>query len=87
MQGFQLSTDYYRWLTEALLALAEKRGGRILFCLEGGYDPEALADSVAASLHAMARAARAPFEPPPPVGEGDHPELEAFRRRFRGVVR
>lgn len=46
-------TDF-RWLTERLLDIADTHcGGRVVSTLEGGYDLEALQDSVAAHLGAM----------------------------------
>jgi acetoin utilization deacetylase AcuC-like enzyme len=44
----------YAWATEALMELAERRcQGRIVSLLEGGYDLEALAGSVAAHVAAL----------------------------------
>jgi acetoin utilization deacetylase AcuC-like enzyme len=43
--------DDFAWLTAQLMALAETHcGGRLVSCLEGGYDLDALADSVAAHV-------------------------------------
>lgn len=54
MRGFRIETEDYRVLTKLLIDLAEKTAkGRILFCLEGGYDPMALRDSVIASLEEL----------------------------------
>jgi acetoin utilization deacetylase AcuC-like enzyme len=45
----------YAWITEQLLAVAERHAqGRIVSCLEGGYHLGALARSVAAHLRVMA---------------------------------
>ena len=52
MQGFQISTEGYEQLARQLLQAAEPQG-KILFCLEGGYDPIALRDSVRAVLWEM----------------------------------
>ncbi|MBW8268434.1 histone deacetylase family protein [Caldovatus aquaticus] len=47
----------FAWLTEQFCALAERHcGGRVVSVLEGGYDLEALAGSVAAHLRALLRA-------------------------------
>ena len=46
----------YTWITEQIVALADKHaGGRIVSCLEGGYNLGALARSVAAHLRVLAR--------------------------------
>lgn len=51
MQGLRLTTPAYGALTEMLLHAAESLSeGRILFCLEGGYHPKALGESVFESL-------------------------------------
>jgi acetoin utilization deacetylase AcuC-like enzyme len=45
----------YRWLTERIKAVAERHAqGRIVSCLEGGYNLGALARSVAAHLRVLA---------------------------------
>jgi acetoin utilization deacetylase AcuC-like enzyme len=44
----------FAWVTEALLAVAEAHcPGRVVSLLEGGYDLEALAASVAAQMHVL----------------------------------
>jgi len=49
-----LKTDDYRWVTEELTAIADEVcGGRIVSCLEGGYDLEALAEGSAAHVRAL----------------------------------
>ena len=49
-----LTTDDYRWITEELTAIAhETCGGRIVSCLEGGYDLQALAEGTAAHVSAL----------------------------------
>jgi acetoin utilization deacetylase AcuC-like enzyme len=50
----QLSGPGYHELTTLLVSLAERTCRKILFVLEGGYDAEALAGSVAAVMHALA---------------------------------
>jgi acetoin utilization deacetylase AcuC-like enzyme len=50
-----LVEDDYRWITERLVELAERHArGRIVSCLEGGYNLGALARSVAAHLRVLA---------------------------------
>jgi acetoin utilization deacetylase AcuC-like enzyme len=45
----------YRWVTEQLLQLANRHcQGRIVSCLEGGYNLSALGRSVEAHLRALA---------------------------------
>ena len=47
--------DDYAWITRTLLAVAKKHAqGRIVSCLEGGYNLSALARSVAAHLRVLA---------------------------------
>ena len=46
----------YAWITEKILEVADKHaGGRIVSCLEGGYNLGALARSVAAHLRVLVR--------------------------------
>lgn len=82
MHGFRISTEAYAWLAAQLVASAEKRGGKILFCLEGGYNPEALAESVVAVTRQLVHLPRSPFAPASRA-EGDFAELGAFRAAFR----
>lgn len=45
----------YRWLTHTLIAVADQHAqGRMVSCLEGGYDLDALAKSVAVHVKALA---------------------------------
>jgi acetoin utilization deacetylase AcuC-like enzyme len=47
----------FAWVTAELVALAERHtGGRVVSVLEGGYDLEALAASVAAHVRGLMRA-------------------------------
>lgn len=48
--GLGLATEDFRWVTEAILAVSQ---GRLVSCLEGGYNLAALADSVAAHVTAL----------------------------------
>jgi len=44
----------YEWITQQLVAVADKHAeGRIVSCLEGGYNLSALARSVAAHLRVL----------------------------------
>jgi len=50
----RLGADDYAWVTEELLAILEASAkGRVISCLEGGYDLEALAESSAAHVREM----------------------------------
>jgi len=50
-----LVEEDYAWITERLVHLAQRHAkGRIVSCLEGGYNLDALARSVAAHLRALA---------------------------------
>jgi len=50
-----LSTDHYHWMTERLLEMTAKHcDNRLLSVLEGGYHLDALAQSVATHLEALA---------------------------------
>ncbi len=50
-----LVTADYAWMTRRLMAVAERHaGGRIVSCLEGGYDLSALGRCVAAHLRVLA---------------------------------
>jgi acetoin utilization deacetylase AcuC-like enzyme len=52
-----LSEADYAWMTEQLVAVANRHaGGRIVSCLEGGYNLHALAKSVAAHVRVLAAA-------------------------------
>jgi acetoin utilization deacetylase AcuC-like enzyme len=55
LAGMALVEDDFAWVTGELLGLATRHsGGRIVSCLEGGYDPPALARSTVAHLRALA---------------------------------
>ena len=52
-----VETDDFVWLTEELLAIADRHAkGRLVSALEGGYDLDALAESVVAHVQALMRA-------------------------------
>lgn len=50
LAGLEWQAEDYRWLTERLCDFA---GGRVVSTLEGGYDPDALAASVAAHVSVL----------------------------------
>jgi acetoin utilization deacetylase AcuC-like enzyme len=53
-----VETADFVWLTEELLAIADRHAnGRLVSALEGGYDLDALAESVVAHVQALMRAA------------------------------
>jgi len=52
----ELTTQDFRWITEELLAIADRHArGRLVSALEGGYDLEALADATTAHVRALMR--------------------------------
>ncbi len=52
----ELEPDDFAWLTEVLLGIADRHGGgRLVSVLEGGYDLDALALSVAAHVRVLMR--------------------------------
>ncbi len=54
LTGLNFSTSGYHYFARELISLAEKYcEGRILFVLEGGYDPEILANNIQAVLCAL----------------------------------
>jgi acetoin utilization deacetylase AcuC-like enzyme len=55
MGGLGLIEADYAWITQQVMAVArEFSGGRIVSCLEGGYNLSALGRSVAAHVRALA---------------------------------
>ena len=55
MGGMGLVEADYAWITRQIMAVAkEHAGGRVVSCLEGGYDLSALGRSVVAHLKVMA---------------------------------
>lgn len=54
MSNLQLTDHDFRWVTERLMEVARAHaGGRIVSMLEGGYEPSALARSVAAHIDVL----------------------------------
>lgn len=52
--GMSVTTEGFRWMASELCGLADEIcNGRLVFVLEGGYDPKALRDSVEACLEEM----------------------------------
>jgi acetoin utilization deacetylase AcuC-like enzyme len=57
LAGLELDEADFAWVTEAVMELAARQaGGRVVSLLEGGYDLDALAGSVAAHVGALMRA-------------------------------
>jgi len=71
----QLSCQGYHALTALLVSLSEQTSGKIMFVLEGGYDPEALAGGVEAVMGALA--GNPPT--PDPIGPAPFPEPDIGR--------
>jgi len=54
LANLNLRAEDYVWVTEELMGVADECAeGRVVSCLEGGYDLEALAESVAAHVGAL----------------------------------
>jgi acetoin utilization deacetylase AcuC-like enzyme len=52
--GINLSTGFYRWMTDQMIEVADaSANGRIISLLEGGYDLEALAACVSTHVEAL----------------------------------
>jgi acetoin utilization deacetylase AcuC-like enzyme len=52
--GLSLTVEDFAWVTTEIVARADRHSqGRVVSCLEGGYDPEALATCVTAHLRAL----------------------------------
>jgi acetoin utilization deacetylase AcuC-like enzyme len=56
--GLDWETADFRWITAAIVDLARECGAGVVSCLEGGYDLEALADSVHVHVEELGRAGR-----------------------------
>ena len=53
----EVETEDFVWLTEELLAIADRHAkGRLVSVLEGGYDLEALAESATTHVQSLMRA-------------------------------
>jgi len=77
-----LDTKGYYMLTKHLVSFADQyAGGRILFVLEGGYDPRALGDNIQACLAAMCDCAEYPdhYGEAPGVG----PDVGSLIKKLR----
>jgi acetoin utilization deacetylase AcuC-like enzyme len=86
LAGLQLTTGGYFKIVRWLRAIAEQHcQGRMALILEGGYDLDALASSVVASLCALTDAEAAPD----PLGPAPYPEplneVEALVSRLRSA--
>jgi acetoin utilization deacetylase AcuC-like enzyme len=81
MQGFSLTTQGYRTLSERLVSVAEEvSDGKILFVLEGGYNPAALTQSIDSVVGALQELPRQAFAIPP-SGQND-PVIDRLQRYF-----
>ena len=84
MEGFRIHTETFGVLAEVLIAEAEQSAqGRILFCLEGGYNPVALADSVRETTLKLVQCPRVRFDPQFKIPTLFSEELDLFRRFHR----
>jgi len=56
LANINLEEEDFAWATQKIMEIADRHaGGRIVSLLEGGYDLQALADSVAAHINALMR--------------------------------
>jgi acetoin utilization deacetylase AcuC-like enzyme len=54
LSALRLTAEDYCWVTGRLVEMADRHaGGRIVSCLEGGYDLTALGQSAAAHVRAL----------------------------------
>ena len=75
-----LSLTGYHWISEYLVATArEVCGGRLVFVLEGGYDPDVLANGVAGTL---AAATGVPHSDPLGPAREPEPDIAAHLERI-----
>jgi acetoin utilization deacetylase AcuC-like enzyme len=84
LTGLALSSADYAALAGRAVALAPRPGRSIVF-LEGGYDLEAVRDSVAATLPVLVGEPARPAERPTSGGPGDG-VVDAARRRWAEVA-
>jgi len=82
LASLRLTTAGYYDITSRLAGLANDNAAPLLFVLEGGYDPAALAVNVAASLAALAGLPCPAIETPAFPGEPNIEELLAALRRI-----
>jgi acetoin utilization deacetylase AcuC-like enzyme len=77
-----LSSAGYFSLARQLVGLAATHcNGKIVFVLEGGYNPEAIASGVDACLSALAKSNFTPADDPSPYAEPDiQPRLDVLRK-------
>jgi acetoin utilization deacetylase AcuC-like enzyme len=84
LANLQLSTSGYYQLTKNIRTLArDSCEGRLGFVLEGGYDPQALADNIAAVLYALSDMALSEDRlGPAPV---DEPSIDVLLKEIRAI--
>lgn len=78
MAGLKVTSKAFGQLAEILIGSAEEMGGKILFVLEGGYDPVAVKESVEEVLNKMIHLKRSPIGVPSLKGE-DLELVDRFR--------
>jgi acetoin utilization deacetylase AcuC-like enzyme len=83
MQGFAIGTEAYGDLAEILISAAELTSGKILFVLEGGYDPGALKDSVEITLRRLMSLPAQKFSASLKTTVEAAPPLDRFRQTFK----
>ena len=83
LAGLQFTTRGYFSLTSNLINLAHALcGGRLVFCLEGGYDARVVAEGVLACLAALQGTALAQDS----LGPAPHPEPDISDRILRTIA-
>jgi acetoin utilization deacetylase AcuC-like enzyme len=74
-----LDTDAYGAMAATVRSLGDELAAPILVCLEGGYDPEALASSVVMTVRGLTGALKPREAPPGPA----RPYVELHRDRWK----
>ncbi len=76
-----VETDGFGQMAAAVRILGQEVGAPILMCLEGGYQPDALAQSVLATLAALGSADEPPLADPDPVAS----QIKSAQRHWPAV--
>jgi acetoin utilization deacetylase AcuC-like enzyme len=78
-----VDTEGFADMAATMRGLADELDVPVLVCLEGGYDPDALAASVLATIEALGSGREAPAAPPEPAA----PFAERHRPRWPALAR
>jgi acetoin utilization deacetylase AcuC-like enzyme len=86
LASLTLTTSGYYSISKKLVALADEFcGGKIVFVLEGGYDPNNVANGIAAGFAALTGAPRPDVSDESPYGEPDISQRVAEAARVNGL--